>query len=99
MNLTGSLTDANHTVSVGRIQRGMVARRGCLPKLPTILPELVIGSAVDHHVQTANHRQKPAKKSSAHKPTTLPSMSSPDPGINITGIPISSNVRLRYNVP
>lgn len=100
LNLTASLTASNHAAAaVGRIQRGMVTQHGRHSTLPVILPQLVIGSAAgNHHTQATNHhRQKPARKSSAHKPL-LPSVASPDPSINITGIPISSDVRIRYNI-
>lgn len=96
LNTTTSLTGDNHASVAGRIQRGMVFQHGHHPKLPIILPQLIIGSTADHHTQ-ANHHHKPARKSSTHKPL-LPSMASPDPSINITGIPISSDIRVRYNI-
>ena len=91
LNTTPSISGGNHTA--GRIQRGKVTQHGHHPKLPVILPQLVIGSVTDH-TQVTHH--KPAR-SSAHK-TLLPSVASPDPSINITGIPIYSDSRMRYNI-
>lgn len=93
LNLTTSLSGGGHVTAVGRIQRGMVTQHGRHQLLPIILPQLVIGSSADYHMQTANHqRQKPVRKSSKHKPL-LPSAATPDPSINITGVPISSDIR------
>ena len=94
LNMAPSLSASNHCVA-GKIQRGMVTRHGHHPKLPIILPQLVVGSVTDHTQVTDHH--KPARKSSAHK-ALLPSVASPDPSINITGIPIHSDNRMRYNI-
>ena len=91
LNMAPSFGASNQSVA-GRIQRGMVTRHGHHPKLPIILPQLVIGSVTDH-TQVTNHH-KPARRSSA----LLPSVASPDPSINITGIPIHSDNRMRYNI-
>ena len=89
-----SLSGSTRTTTMGRIQRGAAAQHGRHPKLPLILPQLVIGSAAADHAQVTHHH-KLARRSLAHK-ALLPSVGSPDSSINITGIPISSD--LRYNV-
>lgn len=94
LNMAPSFSTSNQTV-LGRIQRGMVTQHGHHPKLPVILPQLVIGSITDH-TQVTNHH-KPARRSSAHR-ALLPSVASPDPSINITGIPIHSDNGMRYNI-
>lgn len=99
LNMTPSITGGNHYTRGGRIQRGGTAtQHGCHPKLPVILPQLVIGSMTECHAQHIthhhhHHHHKAAKKLSAHKP--LPSVGSPDPNINITGVPIVSGIRVR----
>ena len=93
LNMAPCFSGSNHT-TMGRIQRGMIALHGRYPK-PIILPQLVMRSVTDHTQVTNHHR--PARGSSAYK-ALLPSVASPDPTINITGIPIYSDSRMRYNI-
>ena len=93
LNTAPSLSGSTRTTTMGRIQRGAATQHGHHPKLPLILPLLVIGSAAADHAQVTNHHK--LARSLAHK-TLLPSVGSPDPSINIIGIPISSD--LRYNI-